>query len=160
MLGSFSLRAYMVWRLLSAKLLLEEFTGLFQSGVLCNNIWNMKDHVRPHFQTLRRELKILCAVEVFFVELCRVWMCGQTMAWVIDVSSQWELKLSRKWRKTIVKIDAKERRAPPLSLHTAESTYISLSKTSSACYALWPAVLSSVHVYVKFLTLFMFPMLF
>ena len=57
-----------------------------------SKISNKKDHVWQHFQAPRRELKIPWGAGQF----------GQIHSWVLNRSSQLELKLRRKWRVLIV----------------------------------------------------------
>ena len=67
------------------------------------NISNMKDHVWPHFQTPRRDLKIRRTAEYFWQtsRWLEIWSNSVLSVWYILVK---KVKLRRKRRNNIVKI--------------------------------------------------------
>ena len=91
------------WRWLFGKWVLKwrSFNFCRESKVIRTS--NANDRAWPHFKTLRREFKIWCVVEYFWWTLRCLEIWSNTVLSVY-ISSQWKLKLKRKQRNKIVKI--------------------------------------------------------
>lgn len=87
--------------------------------IFVGDISNTRDNVSPHFQTLRRETKLGRAVEYL--------VCGKTLSLEFNISSQAELKLSKKLIEESKKYMQIEIRYPIPSISPVQSDCLYMS---------------------------------